>query len=385
GVIGSLGIEIPGMADWSTELTTPEAPVIQFALRVMHQRDIRHAIMEVSSHSLLLQRVEGVQLALGIFLNLVPDEHLEFHPTPEHYLQTKLRFLELLRPDAPLVHNGDDPLTRDAMVRDAKRRPGADRIGISSHDSPDAAVWVKVEPHGVSGSRLLLQLRRELPRLDGGRVQAGTLELHFPRLGSQLAWNATIAATAALVVGASPDAIAEALPSLPPISRRMQVVHESGPLVVDDTAGNPRSIRAVLETVRSLDRRRAHIVYVVRGARGPAINRENGAAIADLATGLGAELMGSASEEQANLRNRVTAEERDAVLEALNAAGVTYRFEPRLDSAMDRTMADVARDDLVLLLGAQGMDAGADLARLALARNAGGSNSTAPASGQRAA
>lgn len=363
GVIGSLGIEIPGVDDWKTELTTPEAPVIQKALSVMDRHGIPHAVMEVSSHSLLLGRVDGVELAVGVFLNLVPNEHLEFHPTPEHYLETKLRFLDLLRPDAPLVHNGDDARTRDAIARDAERRPQAPRIGVSSHDDPGAAVWVSVDPLGLRGSRLTLNLRRSLPRLDGGTVLPQRLELDYPLLGLQLAWNATVAATAALVAGVSPEALSGAFATLPPISRRMEIVHAANPLILDDTAGNPRSIRAVLETVLTLPYERVRVAYVVRGARGTTINRDNGAAIADLVRRLDAELVVSTSSDHADERNRVAPAELDAVLNALRSAGTPHLVEPSLEAAVSRVMEGAGAGDVILLLGAQGMDAGAGVAR----------------------
>ncbi len=372
GVIGSLGIRTPGRAAVDTGMTTPEAPVIQGAMRQMLDGGARHAVMEVSSHSLLLGRVDGVTLAMGIFLNLVPDEHLEFHPTPEHYLETKLRFLDLLAPDAPLVHNGDDPRTREAMARDATARPDAERIGISSHGADDASVWVRVESAGVEGSRLHLEIRRELPTLDGARLTTARLTptrltLPFPLLGAHLAWNAVIAAVSALVAGVPADRLAAALSSLPRIHRRMELLHAAGPLVIDDTAGNPRSIRSVLETVRHLPHGRVRIVYVPRGQRGTTINAGNGVAIAELVRALDADLVVSTSVDHANARNAVTEDELAAVQAGVVAAGVSVRLEPELARAVATVVADAADDDLILLLGAQGMDAGARLAQQALA------------------
>ena len=61
------------------------------------------SVMEVTSHSILLKRVEGLQYDLGLLTNIVPYEHLEFHPTPEHYVRTKTRFFGMLRAGAPRV------------------------------------------------------------------------------------------------------------------------------------------------------------------------------------------------------------------------------------------------------------------------------------------
>lgn len=47
-----------------------------------------HAVMEVSSHALQLDRVYGIQYAVGIFTNLSQD-HLDFHKTMENYCDAK--------------------------------------------------------------------------------------------------------------------------------------------------------------------------------------------------------------------------------------------------------------------------------------------------------
>ena len=44
--------------------------------------------MEVSSHSLVLNRVDGVHFHTGIFTNLTQD-HLDFHKTMEEYASAK--------------------------------------------------------------------------------------------------------------------------------------------------------------------------------------------------------------------------------------------------------------------------------------------------------
>ena len=52
--------------------------------------------------------------------------------------------------------------------------------------------------------------------------------------------------------------------------------------------------------------------------------------------------------------------------QVLDRAGVPYDFTPSLEDAVTRTVASAAPRDLVLLLGAQGMDRGAEIARRVL-------------------
>ncbi|MGI9078438.1 MAG: Mur ligase family protein, partial [Gemmatimonadaceae bacterium] len=71
----------------------------------------------------------------------------------------------------------------------------------------------------------------------------------------------------------------------------------------------------------------------------------------------------TSSEDAANERNRVTEAERDAVLGVLRSEGTQFHFEPTLRRAVERTVRAADGDDVVLLLGSQGMDRGAEIAR----------------------
>lgn len=363
GLIGSLGVRF-GEQIVETGMTTPEAPAIHGALRRMSSDGATTVVMEVTSHSILLERVAGIEFALGVLTNLVPDEHLEFHPTPEHYIETKARFFGMLAPGAPLVANLDDPIG-GARVR-ALDRPV---IGVSSRGAPDAALEVADVRMSVRGSRFVLRVRRPLETLEGGVVQPIAVEVRLPILGLQQVENAALALGAAIVAGVPPKSAAEALARAEPMRRRMQIVREDDPAILDDTVGNPRSVDAVFGAVRGMGPRHVRVVYALRGARGETINRRNARAIGEGALAVGASLVVSASDDVADARNRVTEAEREAALAELRALGVAFDYEPALRDAVHRALGAVGDDTLVLLLGAQGMDRGAELAREALARN----------------
>src|SRR5699024_2450738 len=94
-VIGTVGVRIDGV-DLPSALTTPEAPELQGLLAVMVERGIDTVVMEVSSHALVLGRVDGCRFAVGAFTNLSQD-HLDFHRDLEDYFAAKMR---LLAPDS---------------------------------------------------------------------------------------------------------------------------------------------------------------------------------------------------------------------------------------------------------------------------------------------
>ena len=54
---------------------------------------VDHVAMEVSSHALAMNRVEGMRFAVAVFTNLGRD-HLDFHTNIERYFAAKARLFE---------------------------------------------------------------------------------------------------------------------------------------------------------------------------------------------------------------------------------------------------------------------------------------------------
>ena len=100
-----------------TERTTPESFELQALLAQMRDAGCTHAIMEVSSHAIALERVAGLHYEVAAFTNLTED-HLDFHKTMEHYCDTKA---ELFNRCEKAVANRDDAwfdrMTQNATCR----------------------------------------------------------------------------------------------------------------------------------------------------------------------------------------------------------------------------------------------------------------------------
>lgn len=87
GVIGTIGNMI-GKRTLHADRTTPESLELQELFSEMSGEDVSFAVMEVSSHSLALDRVTGVKYSTAIFTNLTQD-HLDYHKTMENYMKAK--------------------------------------------------------------------------------------------------------------------------------------------------------------------------------------------------------------------------------------------------------------------------------------------------------
>lgn len=95
GLIGTIANYI-GSEKIKTERTTPESLELQELFNEMVNKGVEYCVMEVSSHSLELDRVYGVKFEIGIFTNLTRD-HLDFHKTFENYYKAKFKLFDRSR------------------------------------------------------------------------------------------------------------------------------------------------------------------------------------------------------------------------------------------------------------------------------------------------
>ena len=105
GIIGTISYsygskEIPA---WNT---TPEAPEIAKILFELAEQDHKACVLEVSSHALSLNRVDGLNFDAAVFTNISRD-HLDFHKTEENYYKAKKHLFSLLKKDGIAAINLD--------------------------------------------------------------------------------------------------------------------------------------------------------------------------------------------------------------------------------------------------------------------------------------
>ena len=104
GLVGTMANYI-GQEELATDRTTPESIQLQELFARMRDAGCGYAVMEVSSHALMLDRVAGIRFDVAAFTNLTQD-HLDFHKTMEAYCDAKAMLFARCR---KAVVNADDP------------------------------------------------------------------------------------------------------------------------------------------------------------------------------------------------------------------------------------------------------------------------------------
>ena len=104
--IGTIGFYIDGKVK-DLNNTTPDLIDLYELILEAKSKGCKYVVMEVSSHSLSLKRVNALRFDYVMFTNLTKD-HLNYHKTMKKYYKAKKKLLKLLKKDSKVFVNNDD-------------------------------------------------------------------------------------------------------------------------------------------------------------------------------------------------------------------------------------------------------------------------------------
>lgn len=247
-VVGTVGTRIDGV-DVKTTLTTPEAPDLHALFAVMRERGVKGCAMEVSSHALVMGRVDGVVFDVAVFSNLGRD-HLDFHADVEDYFAAKASLFTPERARLGLV-NVDDAYGRRLLVDPAIPTRTFSAAGA------DADWTARDIEMGPAGSTFTVHTP------DGQTVHA-----EVPLAGDFNVSNALAAIASLGEAGFDPRAVADGIAASGGVPGRLERVDAGQDfLAVVDYAHKPDAVTAALRTLRPLTRGRLVIVLGAGGDR----------------------------------------------------------------------------------------------------------------------
>ena len=265
GLIGTIETRIGDDSVPSTR-TTPEASDLQALLAAMVERGVAAVAMEVSSHALVLHRVDGTGFDVVGFTNLSQD-HLDFHADLEDYFAAKASlFVPRFAPRG--VVNADDEHGRRLLAD-----PRIPLVSVSSMGRSDADWQASDAAVESSGSSFLVAG-------PGGQRR----RLHTGLVGGFNVANALVAFAMLVEGGVDAAAAAAGIAGLSGVPGRMERVEAGQPFAaMVDFAHTPQAVVTLLETVRATTAGRLIIVLGCGGDRDATKRPAMGAAAANLA------------------------------------------------------------------------------------------------------
>ncbi len=232
-------------AAWNT---TPEASDIARMLTEMADNGQKAAVLEVSSHALALQRVEGLRFDAAVFTNLTRD-HLDFHKTEEAYFSAKAHLFELLKAKGAAVLNLDDPFGR-------RLHESLNTKTVTFGFNPKADVHVESWQGDISGTQVQL------------RIGSDILRFRSKLIGAFNVANLTAAAATGVALQLEFKVIAAGLEQVSFVPGRLQTyLLKNDVTAVIDYAHTPDALEKALQALRPLTKGRLIVLFGAGGDR----------------------------------------------------------------------------------------------------------------------
>ena len=231
--------------------TTPDTIELNALLARMVERGCAYCFMEVSSHSIVQERIAGLQFKGGVFTNITRD-HLDYHKTFAEYLKAKKTFFDNLQSEtqgAFALTNKDDK-NGEVMLEGTR----AKKYTYSVKELAD----FKGEILENTFDGLLLKL---------DKTEVATMFI-----GSFNAYNLTAIYAVAILLKQEKADVLKAISMLKPAVGRFEIITGKGINAIVDYAHTPNALENVLATLNEI-RRHSQKIITITGAGG---NRDKG-------------------------------------------------------------------------------------------------------------
>lgn len=326
GLIGTIEYKIGDEVIPSTH-TTPESLELNGLLATMVQRGCSSAVMEVSSHSLALNRVYALKFAAAAFTNLTQD-HLDFHQTMDEYFDAKKILFDGLRSDASAVTNWDDSYGQK-IIADTKGKT----VSYSIDGSGDVnATSVNV---GLMGTKFTITYQNSAQQVESTLIGRFNVQ------------NILAAYATGTALGVDKNIITQGIRVLKSVRGRFeQIASPNGWITVIDYAHTPDALENCLSAIRAIvpNENRGRIITMF-GCGG---NRDKGKR----------PKMGRIATELSDITiltsDNPRFENPEQIIEEVKIGcipGKTVYVEPDRRKAITLALGMAKRDDVVLIAG----------------------------------
>ena len=178
----------------------------------------------------------------------------------------------------------------------------------------------------------------------------------LPFTSNHFIQNILSAISCCILLGIELNKIIDGVKSYKALNRRFTKLNDA-PLIYDDFAHNPDGIKATIsETLKLLvEGQVLHVVCAIRGSRGLEINKLNVEALVE-SMDESIKLYLSSSNDVVNEVNYVEDFEKKIFFDTLNEKNIKFYHFDNLKDCLVEVYGNSDKNDIILLIGAQGMD-----------------------------
>lgn len=250
--VGNIGtIEIyDGKDVIKSKNTTPESLDIQKNLNQMIKNNCKYCAMEVSSHALVLKRIDNIDYEVSIFTNLTQD-HLDFHKTFENYKNAKEKLF--YKTKSINIFNIDDKVGEEFFNNSLKRNIKTYTYGI------------KKDAYFKAENIKLLNYKTEYDLIINNKEK---YKISTPILGYFNVYNTLAAISVSILLGVEPKEAINRTKNLKCVSGRLDKVQNNKNInIIVDYAHTPDALLNVLKSAKSFTKGKIILVFGCGGDR----------------------------------------------------------------------------------------------------------------------
>ncbi len=333
GLIGTVETKIDGQrAD--SKMTTPESSDLNKLFASMVKLGVTHVVMEVSSHSLALDRVLGIEFDVAVFTNLTHD-HLDFHRTMDEYFKAKFKLFSTLgkgsKTGALAVVNKDDPYSKPILDMLKMRSLTFGLNGKADLVAKDIKYDLESMTFSIESEKEKLEVETKLP-------------------GRPNVYNILASMLSAMALGLDIGDVLGAVASFGGAPGRYERVEagQAYPVIVD-FAHSPDSLQKLIETYRPLVKGKVILVFGCPGDR----DREKRPMMGGIAARLADRVIITTDDPHSEDPARIVDEIEIGIERSVGGNSRIAPHEKIVDrrEAIKKALSLAQKDDIVLVAG----------------------------------
>lgn len=319
GLIGTIANMI-GEKSVEASRTTPESSDLQKLFREMADEKCDVVVMEVSSHSLALDRVLGCSFDMGVYTNLSQD-HLDFHETFDNYLDAKAKLFKMCKEG---FVNCDDMYSRKLIEQ---ATCPITTYGIDNNpyvSARDIIITNSYSEFKMSFNRMMQKIKVGIP-------------------GRYTVYNALAAICVCAKLGCSVEDMILGLEEVMVPGRSEIVPNTRNLTVMVDYAHTPASLESILRAVKAYTKGRVICVFGCGGDR----DRAKRPMMGEIAGRLAAYTVITSDNPRTEEPKAII----DEIEEGIKKTKGKYTVIVDRAKAIDHAIRQAKRNDIVLIAG----------------------------------
>lgn len=210
-----------------------------------YEKGYKHAVVEVSSQGLAMDRFVDVKFDIGVFTNLTQD-HLDYHENMENYALAKQQLFRQLKKDGKAIINNDDEYKDYYLLEENNNIT----FGLNSGD-------YKINDFKMNNLNTLVSYK----------YAEENYKIITTLIGKYNLYNLITSIAVVHELGIDFDRINKVIPVISAPSGRMDKINYLDNTIIIDYAHTPDAIENIINTVKEVLNGKLYVVFGCTGSR----------------------------------------------------------------------------------------------------------------------